>query len=53
MRPQRRLFPPPWIVEERPACFIVKDANGQELAFVQAAVLSSCVGFDGQTKVGR
>ena len=31
--PERR-FPPPWIIEERPACFIVKDANGQELAFV-------------------
>ena len=27
-------FPAPWIVEERPACFIVKDAKGQELAFV-------------------
>ena len=32
--PERRRFPPPWTVEERPACFIVKDANGQELAFV-------------------
>jgi len=32
--PERRRFPPPWTVEERPACFIVKDADGQELAFV-------------------
>jgi len=31
MTPRR--FPPPWTVEERPACFIVNDANGQELAF--------------------
>ena len=32
MTPRR--FPPPWTVEERPACFIVKDANGQDIAFV-------------------
>ena len=31
--PHARRFPPPWTVEERPACFIVKDANGQALAF--------------------
>jgi hypothetical protein len=31
--PERR-FPSPWIIEEQPACFIVKDANGQEPAFV-------------------
>jgi hypothetical protein len=24
-----RRFPAPWSVEERPACFIVHDANGQ------------------------
>ncbi len=24
-----RRFPPPWSVEERPACFIVNDASGQ------------------------
>jgi hypothetical protein len=29
-----RRFPPPWSVEERPACFIVSDANGQGLAHV-------------------
>jgi hypothetical protein len=29
-----RRFPPPWSVEERPACFIVSDANGQALAYV-------------------
>ena len=29
-----RRFPPPWSVEERPACFIVKDANGFDVAFV-------------------
>jgi hypothetical protein len=29
-----RRFPPPWSIEERPACFIVKDASGQALAYV-------------------
>jgi hypothetical protein len=32
MTPRR--FPPPWSVEEHPACFIVSDANGQALAYV-------------------
>jgi hypothetical protein len=31
--PQRR-FPPPWSVEETDACFIVRDKNGQALAYV-------------------
>ena len=31
--PHRR-FPPPWSVEERPACYIVKDATGFALAYV-------------------
>ena len=29
-----RRFPPPWSVEEAEACFIVRDANGQALAYV-------------------
>ena len=29
-----RRFPPPWTVEERPACFIVRDNGGQALAYV-------------------
>ncbi len=29
-----RRFPPPWTVEETAPCFIVRDANGQALAFV-------------------
>jgi len=29
-----RRFPPPWSVEETDACFIVKDHNGQALAYV-------------------
>ena len=29
-----RRFPPPWSVEETDACFIVRDANGQVLAYV-------------------
>ena len=31
--PARR-FPPPWSVEETDACFIVRDANRQALAYV-------------------
>jgi hypothetical protein len=29
-----RSFPPPWSVEETDACFIVRDANRQALAYV-------------------
>jgi hypothetical protein len=29
-----RRFPPPWTVEETARCFIVRDVNGQALAFV-------------------
>ena len=30
-----RRFPPPWSIEElNDACFIVRDSNGQQLAFV-------------------
>jgi hypothetical protein len=29
-----RRFPPPWSVEETEACFIVRDHNGQALAYV-------------------
>ena len=29
-----RRFPPPWTVEEQPACFVVHDADGQQLAYV-------------------
>ena len=31
--PTRR-FPPPWSAEETDACFIVRDRNGQALAYV-------------------
>jgi hypothetical protein len=27
-------FPPPWTTEETEACFIVRDRNGQALAYV-------------------
>jgi hypothetical protein len=30
----QRRFPPPWPVEETDACFIVRDANRQALAYV-------------------
>jgi hypothetical protein len=29
-----RRFPPPWSVEEQKACFVVRDHNGQKLAYV-------------------
>ena len=29
-----RRFPPPWSVEEQPACFVVRDSNRQQLAYV-------------------
>jgi len=29
-----RRFPPPWTVEELDACFVVRDGNGQQLAYV-------------------
>jgi hypothetical protein len=29
-----RRFPPPWSVEEHGACFIVRDHDGQALAYV-------------------
>jgi hypothetical protein len=30
----RRRFPPPWSVEEQDVCFVVKDGDGQKLAYV-------------------
>jgi hypothetical protein len=27
-------FPPPWTVEEMSACFVLRDANGEVLAYV-------------------
>ncbi len=29
-----RLFPPPWSIEETAACYIVRDSDGQALAYV-------------------
>jgi hypothetical protein len=29
-----RRFPPPWTVDELDACFVVRDHNGQALAYV-------------------
>jgi len=29
-----RCFPPPWTAELTPNCFIVRDADGQQLAYV-------------------
>jgi hypothetical protein len=32
--PPTRCFPPPWSIEERQESFIVKDATGQQLAYL-------------------
>jgi hypothetical protein len=29
-----RRFPPPWSIDELEACFVVRDHNGQALAYV-------------------
>jgi hypothetical protein len=34
MPDEARYFPPPWLVEELDNCFVVKDANGQALAYM-------------------
>jgi hypothetical protein len=34
MKSTSRRFPPPWSVEGTDACFIVRDHNGQALAYV-------------------
>jgi hypothetical protein len=34
MPPNERRFRPPWTVEELDACFVVRDSNGQQLAYV-------------------
>jgi hypothetical protein len=31
---ETRRFPPPWTLDEHDECFIVRDANGQALAYV-------------------
>ena len=33
-KPEPRRFPPPWTAEDTDACFIVRDANRQALAYV-------------------
>jgi hypothetical protein len=30
-------FPPPWSVEEQEACFVVRDHDGQALAYVYSS----------------
>jgi hypothetical protein len=32
--PSARRFPPPWSVDEQKACFVVRDKNGQALAYL-------------------
>lgn len=32
--PEARRFPAPWTIDEMPACFVVRDREGQALAYV-------------------
>jgi hypothetical protein len=32
--PEPRRFPSPWTIDEMPACFVVRDREGQALAYV-------------------
>ena len=32
--PSPRRFPPPWSVEEQAACYVVRDHDGQQLAYI-------------------
>ncbi|MGC2078337.1 MAG: hypothetical protein WA728_20345 [Xanthobacteraceae bacterium] len=32
--PESRRFRPPWSVEDRASCFVVKDQGGQELSYI-------------------
>jgi hypothetical protein len=34
MHPSPRGFPPPWSVEDQEACFVVRDRDGQALAYI-------------------
>jgi hypothetical protein len=36
-----RRFPPPWSIDERTESFIVKDATGQQLAYVMVLIGST------------
>jgi hypothetical protein len=38
--PSRR-FPPPWTVEDIGTAFVVRDNNGQELAYLAVATVGS------------
>jgi hypothetical protein len=40
--PGSRRFPPPWNAEETEACFIVRDHNGQALAYVYFEDVQTC-----------
>jgi len=37
---QARRFPPRWSVEEQPACFVVRDHNGQSSRTVRTGLLT-------------
>ena len=46
-----RRFPPPWSVEELDACFVVRDHDGQQLAYVYFEEEPGALG--GQAKLCR
>ena len=47
-----RRFPPPWSVEETDACFIVRDASGQALAYVSTKGLADSLARPGGSATG-
>jgi hypothetical protein len=48
-----RRFPPPWSIEERPACFIARDGNGQPLTYVYYEEDPSSTGFQEHVRKRR
>ena len=47
--PAARRFPPPWSADETDACFIVRDHNGQALAYVFEPGFDICLRPDAIT----
>jgi hypothetical protein len=40
-------FPPSWSTEVTPNCFIVRDANGQALSYIQRSCLANLTSSEG------
>jgi len=40
-----RRFPPPWTTDDNGACFVVRDGDGQALAYVFRIIARARVGY--------